>query len=199
MAQLDCFLFTMSIAPVLRQIIEAHNIEAIAWDVDGTLIVEDGGLHGHKGGFRKQLLDEHNTKEVIDALDVRHIIMSRNHLFHNGSMIHEEVSTFGFHGSVPDLFYELSVPKVVPNKRTLLIDDSINECLYALQHGAAVALHLKNWRNGVFGSIMSGGYEVMTASQAEAPPPASASSSGTSPGTSPGSRKTHSLPAAPSG
>lgn len=147
----------------IAQIVQQNAIEIIAWDVDGTLVVDDDGMHAHKGRFEHQVKHAARLKKLLRerrcGAAVRHIIMSRNYNFNSSTDYHSQVKDFGFDDSVPDLYRACDTAKRIKGKRVLLIDDSKEECALSAQAGC-VTIWLQG-RGGVFSAMDSGEFEVV--------------------------------------
>lgn len=151
----------MSAEDCLEQIIRRHRIQAIAWDVDGTLVTKNHGLRSCRGPFEQQVNDASRLQRLLSRLGhVQHVVMSRNYNFNKDTCYHAEVCAFGFDVSVPDL-YRSTRAKVVQDKATLLIDDTEEECVRGLKEGCVAAICIKGNKD-VFAALDSGAFQMFT-------------------------------------
>jgi phosphoglycolate phosphatase-like HAD superfamily hydrolase len=138
---------------IIQHIVEQYKIDVVVWDVDGTLVCDGGGLESWKGPFERQIAHAQRLRELLARLShVEHVVMSRNYNFNASTPYHSEVKAFGFSHSVPDL-YRTEAPKTVSSKRTLLIDDSHEECTWSLSAGCVVTIQPTEEDADVFAAL----------------------------------------------
>lgn len=141
----------------LKRIIEAHGIQVVLWDLDGTL-VPGMGLDAGQSLSRKIRFKRRLTTLFRNIPHVQHIITSRNRLFltENKSTF-EEVRRLGFHGYVVGLFEKLDTTKGLYDGRdALLIDDRASECYHSVSSYPKTSVSMAvrvNGKKGFFASI----------------------------------------------
>jgi hypothetical protein len=151
---------------VIQSIVERHDIEEILWDVDGTLVI------GHGLKSNDSLVESIDQFERLKLLlkglpNVQHLLVSRNRhfAFYNPSL-DTKVNEHGFDGYIKGLNLDLKRSKgSINEKRSLLIDDSLEECAFALgetdKTSVVAALQVKKHK-GMFASLDKGDYLYWT-------------------------------------